>query len=166
MTDAEPGLFTRAGLLMLHERTHEQLALVFRHAGTLAPDAFVKELPGFGKGCVRDQLVHIVNCEQGWMHRLQDKPWTARPRGEYASADIVERARALVAAETRELFQRWSEERINTRLAQPPRDWGGTLRSPAFALLHVITHAFHHKGQIVAMCRLLGAPAPESDLQD
>ena len=166
MIDAAPSLFTRAGLLMLHERTHEQLALIIRHAGTLPAEAFVKELPGFGKGGVRDQLVHIVHCEQGWMHRVQDRPWAARPREEYTSADVVERMRAQVAAETRELFERLSEEQINARLARQPRDWGGTLRSPAFTLLHVITHAYHHKGQIVAMCRLLGAPAPESDLQD
>lgn len=39
------------------------------------------------------------------------------------------------------------------------------LRSPAFILLHVITHAFHHKGQVVAMLRILGYPAPDTDLQ-
>jgi hypothetical protein len=27
------------------------------------------------------------------------------------------------------------------------------------------THAFHHKGQIVAMLRILGCPAPDTDLQ-
>jgi len=32
-------------------------------------------------------------------------------------------------------------------------------------VLHVITHAFHHKGQIVAMLRILGYPAPDTDLQ-
>jgi uncharacterized damage-inducible protein DinB len=44
-------------------------------------------------------------------------------------------------------------------------DWGGELRSPAFIVLHVITHAFHHKGQIVAMLRIQGYPAPDTDLQ-
>jgi uncharacterized damage-inducible protein DinB len=32
-------------------------------------------------------------------------------------------------------------------------------------LLHVITHTFHHKGQVVAMLRVLGHPAPDTDLQ-
>jgi hypothetical protein len=27
------------------------------------------------------------------------------------------------------------------------------------------THAFHHKGQIVATLRILGYPAPDADLQ-
>jgi uncharacterized damage-inducible protein DinB len=41
----------------------------------------------------------------------------------------------------------------------------GELRSPAFIVLHVKTHTFHHKGQIVAMLRILGYPAPDTDLQ-
>jgi uncharacterized damage-inducible protein DinB len=45
-------------------------------------------------------------------------------------------------------------------------DWGGELRSPGFILLHVITHAFHHKGQIVTMLRIVGYPAPDIDLID
>ena len=58
-----------------------------------------------------------------------------------------------------------TEEQLNTTLAERPVDWGGELRSPAFILLHVITHAFHHKGQVVAMLRILGYPAPDTDLQ-
>lgn len=38
------------------------------------------------------------------------------------------------------------------------------VRTPALVLHHVLTHAFHHKGQIVAMCRVLGYPAPDTDL--
>jgi uncharacterized damage-inducible protein DinB len=58
-----------------------------------------------------------------------------------------------------------SEEQLNTTLTKRPVDWGGKLRSPAFILLHVVTHAFHHKGQVVAMLRILGYPAPDTDLQ-
>ena len=51
------------------------------------------------------------------------------------------------------------------RTCAPPDDWSGPLRTPAFILNHVITHAFHHKGQVVAMFRLLGRPASDTDLQ-
>ena len=36
--------------------------------------------------------------------------------------------------------------------------------TPALMLSHIITHGFHHKGQVVAMCRLMGYPPPETDL--
>jgi uncharacterized damage-inducible protein DinB len=70
-----------------------------------------------------------------------------------------------VRGETRAYLEGLSEEQLNTTLATRPESWGGELRSPAFILLHVITHAFHHKGQVVAMLRILGYPAPDTDLQ-
>jgi uncharacterized damage-inducible protein DinB len=78
---------------------------------------------------------------------------------------------ALVAAKnrirnaTRDYLGDLTEQQLNTTLATRPVDWGGELRSPAFIVLHVITHAFHHKGQIVAMLRIVGHPAPDTDLQ-
>jgi uncharacterized damage-inducible protein DinB len=50
----------------------------------------------------------------------------------------------------------------NTELRFPDGDT--QVRTPAFIIHHVLTHAFHHKGQIVAMCRVLGYPAPDTDL--
>jgi len=159
-------MFTRAGLLMLHAVTHERLALLIAHAGSLAPDDFMRELPGFGMGSVRHQLVHILNCERGWMHDLEDRSFDPAPKESYETAAMIEAYRQLVAAETRALFERLSETQINTRLAYRPEAWMGDLRSPAYTLLHVLTHGYHHKGQIVAMCRLLGSPAPDTDLQN
>ena len=66
---------------------------------------------------------------------------------------------------TRTYLRGITEEQLNTTLAKRPVDWGGELWSPAFILLRVITHAFHHKGQVVAMLRILGYPAPDTDLQ-
>ena len=48
---------------------------------------------------------------------------------------------------------------------------GGTLSgnrvvraTPLQLFTHVITHEFHHKGQIMTMCRLLGYPPPDTDI--
>jgi uncharacterized damage-inducible protein DinB len=43
-------------------------------------------------------------------------------------------------------------------------DGDTAVRTPALILHHLLTHAFHHKGQTVAMCRILGHPAPDTDL--
>jgi hypothetical protein len=63
----------------------------------------------------------------------------------------LEAARDRIREATRTYVGALTEEQLNTTLAQRPVDWGGELRSPGFILLHVITHAFHHKGQVVAM---------------
>lgn len=36
--------------------------------------------------------------------------------------------------------------------------------TPLMIFTHVTTHEFHHKGQIMPMCRQLGYPPPETDV--
>ncbi len=38
------------------------------------------------------------------------------------------------------------------------------IATPRWLFTHTVTHEFHHKGQVVAMGRLLGYPPPETDL--
>jgi uncharacterized damage-inducible protein DinB len=57
-----------------------------------------------------------------------------------------------------------TDEQLNGDTALRFSDGDSAVRTPALILHHVFTHAFHHKGQIVAMCRELGHPAPDTDL--
>lgn len=79
-------------------------------------------MPGFGKGGVRAQLLHILNCEQGWMHRVADRPWTANTAEHFGDAAAVESLRQMVAAETRALLESLGERELNAVLPMGPRD--------------------------------------------
>ena len=57
-----------------------------------------------------------------------------------------------------------SDSQLNSETELHFSDGDMAVRTPALVLHHVLTHAFHHKGQVVAMCRLLGYPAPDTDL--
>ena len=59
-----------------------------------------------------------------------------------------------------------SEQRLITATELHFPDGDIAVRTPALILHHVLTHAFHHKGQIVSMCRILGYPAPDTDLNN
>jgi uncharacterized damage-inducible protein DinB len=109
--------------------------------------------------------VHILTCEEGWVHDLQNKPFPGWHEDDRPTMADLLAAKDRIREATRAYVSDLTEEQLNTTLRQRPVDWGGELRSPAFILLHVITHAFHHKGQIVAMLRILGYPAPDTDLQ-
>jgi uncharacterized damage-inducible protein DinB len=76
---------------------------------------------------------------------------------------LAEKERVRLA--TRAYLDGLSDAELNRTLTERPRKWVGELKSPAFILLHVVTHTFHHKGQAVAMLRTLGYPAPDTDLQ-
>jgi uncharacterized damage-inducible protein DinB len=158
-------MFTKAGIIELHDLMHQRLDLLLRHVATVPDDLRHKAIAGFGHPSIRKQLVHVLTCEEGWVHRLQNMAVAGWREEDCSTMAALEAARVRVRDATRTYVAALTEEQLNTTLTQRPVDWGGELRSPGFIVLHVITHAFHHKGQVVAMLRILGYPAPDTDLQ-
>ena len=158
-------MFNKTGIIELHTALHERMDLLIRHVATVPDELCHQSISGFGHPSIWKQLVHILTCEEGWVHDLQNKAF-----GGWQEKDCPTMAHLLAAKErireaTRTYLANLTEEQLNTTLVERPADWGGELRSPVFILLHVITHAFHHKGQVVAMLRIQGYPAPDTDLQ-
>lgn len=158
-------MFTKSGILELHATTHERLDLLLRHVTTVPEELLRRSIPGLGHPTIWEQLVHILMCEEGWVHDLQNKPFEGWGEEDRMTMTDLRAHRNRIQDATRTYVSNLTEEQLNTTLGTRPADWGGELRSPAFILLHVITHAFHHKGQVVAMLRILGYPAPDTDLQ-
>ncbi len=160
-------MFSKTGILELHSTTHERLDLLLRHAATVPEELLRRSIPGFGHPTIWEQLVHILTCEEGWVHDLQNKAFDGWGEGgeDCPTMTALLAHKDRIRAATQTYLGNLTEEQLNRTLATRPADWGGELRSPAFILLHVITHAFHHKGQVVAMLRILGYPAPDTDLQ-
>ncbi len=158
-------MFTREGIRTLHGWTHDSLDVIVGHAGSLPSELLVREIPGFALPSLRHQLVHILSWEATWVCNLRGVAASVLAPDDYPDlTSLIEAKRRVVGATTAYLDQ-VTETAFNAELPSPPSDWVGPLRSPAFILLHVVTHAFHHKGQMAAIFRLLGHPAPDSDLQ-
>ncbi len=157
-------MFTKAGITELHVAMHERLDLLLRHVATVPDELRHKPISGFGHPSIWKQLVHILTCEEGWVHDLQNRVFAGWGEGDCPTMAALLAAKNRVREATRTYLDDLTEEQLNTTLADRPVDWGGELRSPAFIVLHVITHTFHHKGQIVAMLRILGYTAPDTDL--
>lgn len=158
-------MFSKTGIVELHATTHERLDLLLRHLATVPEELLHQPISGFGHPSIWKQLVHILTCEEGWVHDLQNKVFPGWNEEDCPTMAALLAAKGRIREATGTYLGGLSEEQLNTTLAEHPVDWGGELRSPAFILLHVITHAFHHKGQVVAMLRILGRPAPDTDLQ-
>ena len=158
-------MFTRAGIKELHRATHGSLDVLLSHVATVPDELVRKELTGFGFPTVWKQLVHILTVEEGWVHDLQCKEFPGWFEQDAPTMAALLEHQSRIREATRAYVDSLSEEQLNTTLAKRPEGWFGELRSPAFILLHVITHSFHHKGQVVAMLRTLGHPAPDTDLQ-
>ena len=158
-------MFTKSGIRELHAATHESLDILLRHVGSVPVNLFRQSLAGFGFPTIWKQLVHILSVEEGWVHDLQDKPFAGWVEEDCPTMTELLAAKNRLRDATHVYIESLSEEELNATLAKRPERWFGELRSPAFILLHVITHTFHHKGQVVAMLRMLGHPAPDTDLQ-
>lgn len=65
-------MFTLAGIVELHATMHERLDLLLRHIATVPEEFHHKPISGFGHSSIWKQLVHIMICEEGWIHDLQN----------------------------------------------------------------------------------------------
>jgi uncharacterized damage-inducible protein DinB len=134
------------------------------HLSTVPTADYVKEVPGFGFPTLRAQVVHILNCEGFWVHTLQAFPFKDQDPTAWPTVSDARVLQREVSVKTLDYLSGLSEQQLNaiTELRFPDGDTA--VPTPALVLHHVLTHAFHHKGQIVAMCRILGYPAPDTDL--
>ena len=160
-----PESFTTAGIFSLHAAMHDCFGVALTHAATLPPDLLAREVTGFGRPTLRHQIAHVLTTEMAWVRALQSLPIEAIDPATVVTVEDARREQKRVAAATVAYLDQIGEEQLNQELERYPEDWLGPHRSPAFVLLHIITHSFHHKGQIVAMMRLLGYPAPDTDMQ-
>ena len=157
-------MFTLDGVRKFHGWTHASLDMVLDHLSEMTANDYGREVSGFGFRTLREQTIHIFNCEGAWIHILQGLRYVDRTPQE---CPLVADARLLqkeVSQATHGYLSTLTNQQLNadTELHFPDGDIA--VRTPALVLHHVLTHAFHHKGQIVAMCRVLGRPAPDTDL--
>ncbi len=157
-------MFTLDGIRKFHDWTHASLSLVLDHLSTIPANDYGKELPSFGFRTLREQAVHIFNCEGFWIHTLQGQRYVDRRAEE---CPVLADARVLqqdVSGQTHAYLSKLTSQELNSDTELHFADGDVAVRTPALVLHHVLTHAFHHKGQIVAMCRALGHPALDTDL--
>ncbi|HTV13314.1 MAG TPA: DinB family protein [Acidobacteriaceae bacterium] len=157
-------MFTLDGIRKLHSWTHASLRVLFNHLETLPAGGYVMEFPGFGYPSIHAQVVHLLGCEARWVRRLQLKSigdWDPGRWPLLADARSLERE---VTTQTLAYLSDLTNQQLNSKTTLHFADGSSAVRTPALVLHHVFTHAFHHKGQIVAMCRVLGHPAPDTDL--
>jgi uncharacterized damage-inducible protein DinB len=164
ITWKETPVFTLEGVRKLHGWTHACLNLVLDHLSTIPANDYAKEVPNFGFSTLRRQAIHIFNCEGFWIQTLQGLRYVDRKPEECAAVADARVLQREVVQRTHAYLSSLTNEQLNTDTELHFPDGDVAVRTPALVLHHVLTHAFHHKGQIVAMCRALGHPANDTDL--
>jgi uncharacterized damage-inducible protein DinB len=133
----------------------------------LTPDEWKREFP-FSMKSMRNLIGHIIEVEGSWIGKtIRGEAWT------YPSdAEIAERFATVAAARARgeeiaNRTRRTLRELVPDRLGETRRGTDADGAPADFTvdqiLTHVITHELRHQGQLQAMLRLLGKPAPNAD---
>ncbi|HPF14537.1 MAG: DinB family protein [Planctomycetes bacterium] len=156
-------MHSKASLLDIHERSHRSLAKLLEHCRSLSADDLQRRLEGFGEATVPLQLHHVIAAEQYWIGVLQGRMETDDTSAAYPTIDALEAFRQQIAAQTVAYLQAASDEELNT--ARPMVTYGGKQveLQPAHVVLRPLMHIYHHQGQVLAMCRLLGKPGSGMD---
>ncbi len=142
--------------------TREKL---FRYCELLEAEDYCSELDNFGWGSIRNLHVHVAECYQSWLGNFAlKKDITIITPDQVSNVNDMRKA----FTETDQLVEEFLDEfaaRWETAItgSVPWQDEPATL-TPIWLFTHVITHEFHHKGQIVSMSRQLGYTPEDTDL--
>jgi len=113
---------------------------------------------------VLGQLEHTIGAEVYWQ--------TVVTRGYLEEARLpplrdvaaIEAFRQQTASTTRSYLERASEAELNSPRAMITDPGETRLLRPANVIMRIVTHIFNHQGQILAMCRSIGKPNEQIDL--
>ena len=148
-------------LILMYDWVRRSREVLFEYTEGLSDEIYTLEHSDFAYGSIRNIHAHVAGCYQFWVGQmglqqnitLFDEPASSIPdpksmRAAFAQVDAM-------LEEAFEKFQRWDEP---LKLVRPGRDT--LMVSQRWLITHPITHEFHHKGQLLALGRVLGHPLP------
>ncbi|PGL70407.1 DinB family protein [Bacillus sp. AFS055030] len=148
----------------------ENREALLNFCGELKQEDFTRKLDGFGFQSVRETLLHIADCYIAWIGSFillkTKKPITPKENIVNISLDDIKSRFEQANQYVNELLD-MTVDRLNRPIVQkiPWRDQNEEISlTPMKLLVHTITHEYHHKGQIVAMARLMGYIPPNTDV--
>ncbi|ASN05389.1 DinB family protein [Virgibacillus necropolis] len=130
---------------------------------------FTKEL-GFGFQSIRDSLVHVAGCYHAWLGSFAlsetTSPLLTKEAINEMQIDDIQRYFQQADKYVDTVFEKFTDN-FDDNIEKEP-SWklgsGAIRKTPHQLLTHSVTHEFHHKGQIVAMLRLLGHIPKNTDI--
>ncbi len=137
-------------------------AAVFDYCRRIGDAAYVTPVE---EKSIRDLHVHVANVYLHWLVLVVRQE--SRPYFDPSTTDTVAVARELytsideiVESFLHEFGDRWT----NSMIQKIPRRDISLTTTPLTIFTHVITHEFHHKGQILSKGRRLGHVPPDTDI--
>ena len=130
---------------------------------TISEEDFLQEHSTFGRGSIRNLLVHICDTYSAWIgERALNKIIDFKPFEDYKNLDVCILYFDVVNAYLSEFFKAYADN--YNAVIKINRNGQIINVSPINLFTHVITHEFHHKGQIMSLSRHLGYTPVDADI--
>lgn len=138
----------------------ESRHVLFDHCKTISGRNFLKEHSSFGNGgSIRNLLVHVANAYESWIANKALKKSIA-----FTAFDAIQDIPDLIGLYDQVDY--FMYEFMNLPLKSMSIEIQGVDQSIASLKLfsHVVTHEFHHKGQVLALSRQYGYIPVDTDI--
>jgi uncharacterized damage-inducible protein DinB len=151
-------------LLDQYELVKSARGALFAYCATTRED-FFKPVAAFNNNSIRDLLVHIANTYICWLDNFGlDGSRTFYGNEEVQTLYQIKTIMAGIDLIVNDFLEKYSDD-YQSSITKYIAHKGITLTlSPLQLFIHVITHEFHHKGQILTMSRLLGYTPVDTDI--
>jgi uncharacterized damage-inducible protein DinB len=137
---------------------------LFTYCKSMSQNDLFKKVDTFNDNCIIDLLVHNVNTYISWIGNLGLDAGKAFYNGDdIKNFDEIEQLFAEVDQLVSDFLEKYKnnyEQPFAKTLAHKGIDVTVT---PLQLFTHVITHEFHHKGQMLTMSRMLGYTPVDTD---
>lgn len=147
-----------------YQLMRESRSILFDYCKTISNEDFLNQNSSFGRGgSIRNLLVHIANTYEYWIvkHALNKEVSFTK----YEAKNTIDQVVELFSSIDNEVFNFINRYESSKFAPFDLKLDGNTKRTTAFELFtHVITHEFHHKGQILSLSRHLGYTPVDTDI--
>ena len=157
-------MYNRETLMDIHARAHESLRRMIVFCGSLTDDELRRPLTGFGFPTVLGQLEHTIGAEVYWQTVVTRGYTEEATLPDLPGVAAIETFRQQTASTTRSYLGGASEAELNSPREMISDPGQTRLFRPAEVIMRVVTHIFNHQGQVLAMCRTIGKPNDQHDL--
>ncbi|MDQ2770581.1 MAG: DinB family protein [Bacteroidota bacterium] len=135
------------------------------YCAALSPTDFIAPVAGFNGSSIRDLLVHVAGCYNYWLGQVGLGRAAQSPTPELVADVAAARAAfAAVDALVADFIAHYAAAWLTPAPFELPRQGQPQPLTPLELFTHVITHEFHHKGQILSMGRQLGYVPVDTDV--
>ncbi|MEM6282859.1 MAG: DinB family protein [Chloroflexota bacterium] len=149
----------------LYHYHYGRLRQIWESIMTLTDAQFTQDVP-YSLGSLRNQMVHLINDDSGWMTLMQglEKPALLNPQ-DYTTRASVRAVYDRMEADNLKFIASMDDAALQREYIWHPPFTPEPQRLAAWQILvHVVNHGTDHRAQILRVLHDLGAPSFDQDL--